>query len=95
MSSAQQAFLNLRNGRPSKLQPPISNFENNLTSEEKAVLKSVLSCSVAGGAETVKDGLKTFIEQTGVDEVMIAAQIFDHNARLKSYEIVAEVFKEI
>ena len=55
------------------------------------MLASALSCSAVGGPETVRAGLRAFIDRTGVDEVIVTAQIFDHQARLRSFEIAAEV----
>ena len=91
MSSAQQAFLNLRLGEPGKLPPPVRDLESTLSPVERQVLDDVLACSAAGGPETVREGLEDFIRKTEADEVMIAAQIHDHAARRRSYEITAEV----
>jgi alkanesulfonate monooxygenase SsuD/methylene tetrahydromethanopterin reductase-like flavin-dependent oxidoreductase (luciferase family) len=55
------------------------------------MLDSVLSCSAIGSPETVAQQLKAFVERTGADELMITSQIFDHAARLRSYEIAAEI----
>jgi alkanesulfonate monooxygenase SsuD/methylene tetrahydromethanopterin reductase-like flavin-dependent oxidoreductase (luciferase family) len=55
------------------------------------LLDSVLSCSAVGSRETVRAGLQSFIERTGADELMITSQVFDHQARLRSYEILAEL----
>lgn len=90
-SSMQQAFVNLRSGRPSQLQPPVADYENQLGAAERAVLAQVLSCSAIGSPDTVRAALSAFIERTGADELMIASQIFDHDARLRSYEITAAV----
>ena len=49
-----------------------------------------LSCAIVGSPETVRAGLQNFIDDTGADELMITAQIYDHAARLRSFEIVAE-----
>ena len=54
-----------------------------------------LACSVVGDAETVRDGLLSVIEQTGADELMLTALIYDHTARLRSYEIAAQVREAI
>jgi alkanesulfonate monooxygenase SsuD/methylene tetrahydromethanopterin reductase-like flavin-dependent oxidoreductase (luciferase family) len=54
----------------------------------------MLSRAVVGGPETVRAGLKAFIAETAADEVMVAAMIYDHTARLRSFEIVADVMKE-
>ena len=88
-TSLQQAFVNLRSGRPTKLPPPMPGYVDHLGPAERALLDSVLSCTAIGSPETVKRSLLAFIERTGADELMIAGQIFDHSARLRSFEIVA------
>jgi luciferase family oxidoreductase group 1 len=88
-SSAQQQFINLRRGTPTPLQPPIDNMDEYWTPREKAQVTHAQRRAVVGSPDTVRRGLAAFIEETGVDEVMIASQIFDHQARLRSYEIVA------
>jgi luciferase family oxidoreductase group 1 len=89
-TSMQQAFVNLRSGRPSPLQPPVAGYENQIGPAERALLDQVLSCSAIGSLQTVRTALRAFIERTGADELMITSQIFDHAARLHSYEITAE-----
>jgi luciferase family oxidoreductase group 1 len=88
-SSLQQAFVNLRRGRPAQLPPPRADFEAQLTPPERQLLESALVCSVIGSPETVRTGLKSFVERTGADELMVTAQIFDHAARLRSFEITS------
>lgn len=88
-TSMQQAFVNLRSGRPAKLPPPVENYRERIGSAEKALLDHVLECSAIGSPETVAREIKAFIERTGADELMITSQIFDHAARLKSFEIAA------
>jgi len=88
-TSLQQAFVNLRSGRPTKLPPPMPGYVDHLGPAERALLDSVLSCTAIGSPGTVKRSLLAFIERTGADELMIAGQIFDHSARLRSFEIVA------
>ncbi len=90
-SSLQQAFVNLRTGRPGRLPAPVAGYASQLAPPERAILDSVLSCAAIGDAHTVREGLQTFIERTGADELMITSQIFDHGARLRSYEITAEL----
>jgi luciferase family oxidoreductase group 1 len=89
-SSLQQAFLNLRRGRPGKLPPPVDDLEASLDRYGRAMLADALSCSVVGGPETVRDGLRAFVASTGADELMVTAQIFDHEARKHSFEILAQ-----
>ena len=88
-SSLQQAFVNLRSGRPGKLPAPVEGFQDGIEPQAKAMLDHALSCAVVGSAETVHAGVKAFIERTGADELMVTAQIFDHAARKRSYELLA------
>jgi luciferase family oxidoreductase group 1 len=90
-TSMQQAFVNLRSGRPMQLPPPLEGYENQLAPGAKALLADVLTCSAVGSRETVRRAVAAFIERTRPDELMITAQIFDHVARLRSYEIAAEI----
>ena len=94
-SSWQQAFVNLRSGRPGRLPLPVKDYYASVGPAARALLDSVLSCSAVGSRETVRAGLAAFIESTGADELMITAQVHDHAARLRSYEIVAELHKEL
>ncbi|HET7457941.1 MAG TPA: LLM class flavin-dependent oxidoreductase [Gemmatimonadaceae bacterium] len=91
-SSLQQAFLNLRLGRPGPLPPPVDGFDARLTTMERMGIAEMLSCSVVGTPETVRGGLERFAAETGADELMVTSQIYDHAARLHSYEIAAGVF---
>jgi luciferase family oxidoreductase group 1 len=87
-TSRQQAFLNLRRGRPSKLPPPSDTVDTSVP--EEAMLREALSCSAVGSPETVRREFATFIDRTRPDELIIASQIYDHEAQLRSYEITAE-----
>ncbi len=89
-SSLQQAFVNLRTGRPGKLPPPVENFEATLDPMAKGMLANALSCAIVGSPATVRSGLDAFVRRTGADELMVTAQIFDHAARIKSFEILAD-----
>jgi luciferase family oxidoreductase group 1 len=90
-TSMQQAFINLRSGRPTRLKPPVEGYLESLSPPERSMLDSVLSCSAIGAPDTVATQLKAFIERTGADELMITSQVFDHAARLRSYEITAGI----
>ncbi|MDM0074973.1 LLM class flavin-dependent oxidoreductase [Variovorax sp. J2P1-59] len=90
-TSWQQAFVNLRSGRPGRLPPPVEGYRERVGPAENALLDSVLSCSAVGSRDTVKARLQEFVDRTGADELMITSQVFDHQARLRSYEIVAEL----
>lgn len=90
-SSQQQAFVNLRTGNPGPLPAPLEGYEETLDLHARAILKQSLSCTVAGSPSTVKAGVQEFIQRTGADEVMVTGHIFDHKARIRSYEILADV----
>nr|WP_315428320.1 LLM class flavin-dependent oxidoreductase [uncultured Albidiferax sp.] len=90
-SSLQQAFVNLRSGRPSMLQPPVDGYAERLQPPERAMIEQALSCAAVGSPDTVRRALQTFLDQTGADELMLTSQIYDHAARLRSYQITAEL----
>ena len=90
-TSLQQSFINLRRGAPARLPPPINDPEGAWTPEEQAGLDHAFSEAIVGSRATVKEGIRSFLERTGLDELMITAAIYDHEARLRSFEIVAEV----
>lgn len=92
-TSMQQQFLNLFRNNPSPLLPPVKNLENQLSEYEKMLLGSRIGSSIVGSPETIKIKLQEFLDETQADEMIINAQIFDHQARLKSFEIVSKVFK--
>ena len=91
-SSLEQAFVNLRSGMPTPLQAPVGNYRETLPLQQRVMLRQLFSCSAIGSPETVKTAVEVFIERTGADELMITSQIYDHRARLRSFEIVAELF---
>jgi luciferase family oxidoreductase group 1 len=90
-SSAQQAIVNLRSGRPTRLPPPQEGYRESLDEQKQHLLRHVLACSAIGSPETVRSFLVDFIERTGADELMISAQVYEHALRLRSYEITAGI----
>jgi luciferase family oxidoreductase group 1 len=94
-TSAQQSFTNLFRGTRGRLLPPIDDIETYWSPSEKAQASRMLARSFVGSPETIRRGLERFMEETRVDEVMVAAAIFDQAARLRSYEILAEVSKAL
>jgi luciferase family oxidoreductase group 1 len=93
-TSQEQQFLNLIRGRTGLLKPPVDNMDELWAEHEKAAVRQQLSFTVTGNKDTVRLGLKRILEETQADELIVAANIFDHVARLRSYEILAEVVKE-
>ena len=91
-TSMQQAFVNLRSGRPRPAAAAARRTIDSRSARRNArMLDQVLSCSAIGSPETVRGALRAFIARTGADELMITSQIFDHAARLRSYEITAAI----
>jgi luciferase family oxidoreductase group 1 len=88
-TSLQQQFINLRRGTPGQLPPPVESIA--WTPAERAGVEHSLSCSVIGDRSDVEAGLRSVIDQTQADELIVTAQIFDHAARLRSFEVTAEV----
>ncbi|MBS0409526.1 MAG: LLM class flavin-dependent oxidoreductase [Proteobacteria bacterium] len=91
-TSSQQAFVNLRSGRAGQLPPPVDDLEAAIGPHGAAMAREALARSVVGGPATVRAGLDAFIARTQPDEVMVTAQVFDPAARLRSFEILAEVY---
>lgn len=94
-TSAQQQFTNLLRGTPGRLPPPIDDIGAYWTPIERAQASARLAMSFVGSHETIRRGLADFIEQTGVDEVIVASMIYDHAARVHSYEILADVITQL
>jgi len=94
-SSLQQAFINRRTGNSGPLPPPADGFRDRLAPAALALLDEGLACSVVGSQETVKRGLAAFLARTQADEIIATAQIYDHRARLKSFEILAAAHREL
>lgn len=94
-TSLQQAFLGLIRGARSELLPPIDSIEESWSPVEAAHVQRMTRCSAVGSPATIRRDLEALVEATGADEIIATAQIFDHDARLHSFEIAAGVFEEI
>jgi luciferase family oxidoreductase group 1 len=89
-TSLQQAFVNLRLGRPGRLPPPVAGYGERLGLVERSILDQALSASIVGTREVVRQELDAFVARTEADELMVTSQIFDHTARLRSFELTAQ-----
>ena len=94
-SSLQQAFVNLRSGRGGPLPPPVDDMDERLDPVAKAGLAQSLECSVVGSPETVRAGFAWMLERTGADEIIVTAQIHDHAARLRSFELAMGAWRSL
>jgi luciferase family oxidoreductase group 1 len=90
-SSLQQSTLNNRTGRRGRVPPPVKDFDAQLDPYARAILADSQACAIVGSAEIVRRGLDDFVSRTGADELMVTANIFDHEKRKRSFEIVAQV----
>jgi luciferase family oxidoreductase group 1 len=88
-TSLQQSFVNLRSGMPGPLPPPVDSMEGSRDAMEKTGISQAFREAIVGSPATVKEGVSRFVKRTGIDELMVTASIFDHEARLRSFEIVA------
>jgi luciferase family oxidoreductase group 1 len=89
-----QSFLRLIRGTPGQMLPPVDSMNGLWTAQEKALVDARLGGSIIGSAATVRENLEKILSETKADELMINAMIYDHAARLRSYEIVADVWRE-
>jgi luciferase family oxidoreductase group 1 len=94
-TTQQLGFINLRRGRPGLVQPPIEDINAVSTPEERVGVDRALACAVIGAPATVSRGIESFIARHRPDELMLTANIFDHAARLRSFEIAAEAMRQL
>ena len=93
LSSVQQAFVNLRRGQPGQLPPPVEDIERWWNSRERDGVSHALSVSAVGAPESVERSLASILDQTRADELILTGQIYDHAARLRSFELAAHVLR--
>ncbi|MDQ1093500.1 luciferase family oxidoreductase group 1 [Xanthomonas sacchari] len=94
-TTQQQSFVNLRRGRPGLIPPPIDDIEAFWAPHEKLGVERALACTVLGDAETVARGLSDFVARHRPDELLLTANIHDHAARLRSFELAAAAWTQV
>jgi luciferase family oxidoreductase group 1 len=94
-TSLQQSFTNLRRGMPGQIPPPVDDINEFWSPAERALASETLAVSVIGSRDTVARGLQKFIDVTNPDELIVTAHIYDHTARLRSFELVASLRAEL
>ena len=92
-TSQQQSFVNLRRGRPGRIPPPLDDIESFWQPHEKAGVERALACSVLGDAPSVGEGIAAFVARHRPDELLLTANIYDHGARLRSFELAAKAWQ--
>ena len=91
-TSQKQSFLNLIRQKPGKIPLPVNNMDAIWTEREKALVASRTGGSIVGSKETVKIKLEKYLAETEADEIMVNAMVYPHEKRLRSYEIISELF---
>ncbi|HUA81432.1 MAG TPA: LLM class flavin-dependent oxidoreductase [Dyella sp.] len=89
-TTQQQSFVNLRRGRPGLIPPPVDDIDAYWSSAEKFMVERALACAVVGGPATVEKGLAAFMERHRPDELMVTANVFDHVARKRSFQLAMQ-----
>jgi luciferase family oxidoreductase group 1 len=89
-SSALQSFVRLRTGQPGKLPPPRENFEAELNAADRSTIEQIGACSAVGNKDIILRRVREFVTTTGADELMVVSQIYSHEARKRSYQILAD-----
>jgi alkanesulfonate monooxygenase SsuD/methylene tetrahydromethanopterin reductase-like flavin-dependent oxidoreductase (luciferase family) len=84
-------FVNLRRGVPGPLRPPVDSMDEYWSPQEKANVEHALAYAAVGSPETVGRRLRAILDATRADELMLTGQIYDHAARLRSFEIAADL----
>jgi luciferase family oxidoreductase group 1 len=92
-TSQQLGFINLRRGRPGLVQPPVDDITAVSTAEERAGVDRALACAVVGTPAMIEQGVKEFVARHRPDELMFTANVFDHSARMRSFELAAGVLQ--
>ena len=93
-SSLDQSFVALRYGNPGKLRPPVPGYRDSLPPDQRAGLEFMRQASAIGGPAKVREDVLRFVERTQADEVIVAGQIWDPQARQRSLQLTMEAMRE-
>lgn len=94
-TSFYQMALGIIRGKSYPLMPPVSDMNKIWTEQEAAAIHNMMAVTFVGSKETVASGLEEMVKLTGINELMITTNVYDHEARLKSFQIMGELMKEI
>ena len=94
-TSLQQRFVDMVRNARGLLSPPIDDIEAYWAPHEKLHATRMLACSFVGSPDTVRRELQAFVERTGLDELMVSGTVYDHDDRLRSFELLAQVAREL
>jgi alkanesulfonate monooxygenase SsuD/methylene tetrahydromethanopterin reductase-like flavin-dependent oxidoreductase (luciferase family) len=93
-TSVYQMFLGIITNKRRPLQPPVKNMDELWDLQERAAVAQMTSCTFIGGKETLREKLNAFIEETGINELMVTSNIYDMEARLRSFSILKEALHQ-
>jgi luciferase family oxidoreductase group 1 len=94
-SSVQQQFAALRRGTPGPTPPPVDDIDAHWTPYEAAAASSMLACSAVGAPDTVGEIVQELVDSLAPDELMATSLMYDHQARVRSFDLLANVVREI
>jgi luciferase family oxidoreductase group 1 len=94
-TSQQMSFADFVRGRRALLRPPIDDIDHYWTPQEEATARQMLACSIVGGPQTVREGLRAFLDRTDADELMIVSDLYDPAARRRSFALIAEAARAL
>jgi luciferase family oxidoreductase group 1 len=94
-TTVQQTYTNIQRGLLGLAPPPVDDIETYWTPAEKAQASRMLAAAVHGTPETVRAGLQALVDRTGADELMVVSSVWDHQERLRSFELLAEVGRSL
>lgn len=94
-TSAQMGFLNLFRGNRLKLQPPVKTMDELWTYDEREKVRGMLRYSFVGTKDKVREGIEGFLKETDADELIVTSRVYDQAARLRSFELLAQVREEM
>jgi alkanesulfonate monooxygenase SsuD/methylene tetrahydromethanopterin reductase-like flavin-dependent oxidoreductase (luciferase family) len=94
-TTLQQHYTRARRNTRGQLPPPIADMDSFWEPHEKAGVMHTLRCSVVGSPKTIRRGFQELLEKTNADEIIVTGQIYDHQARLRSFQIAGEVIRNL
>jgi len=89
-TTQQMSFTNIFRGARGLSQPPINDIETYWSPMEKAQAMRMLARSIVGSPDTVRTGIEALVVETAADELIVVSDVYDHAARLRSFELIAQ-----
>ena len=93
-TSAQRSALNMIRGTPGQLPPPVESMDGVWTLAERTAVERRFAVSAVGSPDAVRQALAAIVEATRADELILTAHVYDHPARVKSFELIAKAWAD-